>query len=103
MMTTAAAPSLRGQALPAVMVPSGRKTGLRLARRLRAWCRAEGRRLGADDRAVGGGDRGDLVAQKPFSSDGPRPGSGTDGELVLLLDGETDDLATFSAVWPMAM
>ncbi len=26
--TTAAAPSLRGQALPAVMVPSGRNTGL---------------------------------------------------------------------------
>ena len=30
--STAAAPSLSGQALPAVTVPSGRNTGLRLAR-----------------------------------------------------------------------
>ncbi len=30
MTTTAAAPSLSGQALPAVTVPSGRNTGLRL-------------------------------------------------------------------------
>ena len=52
MMTSAAAPSLSGQQLPAVTRPSGRKTGLRPCDALQGDAGARAVVLG-DDRAVG--------------------------------------------------
>ena len=60
MTTSAAAPSLSGQQLPAVTVPSGRKTGLSAATSSRVM---PGPRavVGGDDGAVGQRDRRDLA------------------------------------------
>ncbi len=57
MITTAAAPSLSGQQLPAVTAPSGRKTGFRPASRLEV-TPARGPSSGADHGAVGRGRPG---------------------------------------------
>ena len=56
MTTTAAAPSLSGQQLPAVTTPSGRKTGLSRETASRV-TPARGPSSADDDRAVGRRDR----------------------------------------------
>ena len=63
MMTTAAAPSLSGQALPAVMVPFGPEHRLELADLLVGGAGARAV-VGADDGAVGQRDRDDLALEE---------------------------------------
>ena len=82
--TTAAAPSLSGQALPAVTVPSGRNTGLSCARPSK-------RRAGAGtvvlrhDGAVGQRDRRDLLGEEAVLDVGHGAVLRALGELVHLL------------------
>ena len=63
MITTAAAPSLSGQQLPAVTVPSARKTGASPATPSMVTPGARAVVLG-DDGAVGGGDGRDLALEE---------------------------------------
>ena len=62
--SVAAAPSLSGQALPAVTVPSSLKTGLSDGELLHRRARPRAVVLG-DDRAVGQRDRDDLLVEVP--------------------------------------
>jgi hypothetical protein len=101
MTITAAAPSLSGQALPAVISPSGRNTGLSPA----------SPRGGAGTRAVVVStrrcrrqrDRGDLVGEEAVLDVGDGALLAEGGELVHLLAGHALFSRTFSAVWPIAM
>ena len=101
--TTAAAPSLSGQALPAVMVPPSRKTGLSPASPSRV-VPGRGPSSLVTTVAVGGGHRDDLPLEEAGLLGGHGPVSGTGAansscswRLTFLYS------ATFSAVWPMAM
>ena len=100
--TTAAAPSLSGQALPAVTVPPSRKTGLRLASPSSV---VPGRGPSSLVTTVPSGEVTGMISRskKPFSCDATarvcerRANSSISSRLTF------SNSATFSAVCPMAM
>ena len=83
MITTAAAPSLSGQQLPAVTVPSGRNTGRSPDDALQGDA-GPGPVVGADDGAVGQGDRDDLGVEDAVGDGLLGQVLRPDAELVLL-------------------
>ena len=103
MTMTAAAPSLSGQALPAVMVPPSRNTGLRAARPSTVVPVAGPVVLG-HHRAVLEGDGDDLALEEPVllrrhaHACWLRAANSSISSRVTF-----SYSATFSAVWPMAM
>ena len=88
---TAAAPSLSGQALPAVTVPPSRKTGLRLARPSRV---VPARGPSSLVTTVPSARVTGMISRskKPFSCDCHGPGLRQDGELVHLTPGDLFEL-----------
>ena len=100
---TAAAPSLSGQALPAVTVPPSSEDGLERGEPLQGGAGPRTVVLG-DHRAVGQGDGDDLPLEEAVLL-------GLHGAVLglraanssMLLAADLLDSATFSAVWPMAM
>ena len=100
---TAAAPSLSGQALPAVTVPPSRKTGLRLASPSSVVL-GRGPSSLVTTRAVGQRDRDDLALEEAVLLRLRRPGSARAARTRPSPARPTFSYsATFSAVWPMAM
>ena len=102
MMTTAAAPSLSGQQLPAVMVPSGRNTGLSCETASSVTpARGPSSRLTVDPSGSVTGVMS--LAQKPSASAFSArfwlrtPNSSCSSRLMPVF------CWTFSAVWPIAM
>ena len=91
MTTTAAAPSLSGQALPAVTVPPSRKTGLRAASPSRV-VPARGPSSLVTTVPSAGGDRDDLPLEEAGLLGGHGPVLRLDGELVLLLTADLLEL-----------
>ncbi len=95
---TAAAPSLSGQALPAVISPSGRKTGFSSAS-FSMVVPARGPSSRAHDGAVGEGDRHDLALEEAVPDAGHGPLLGKERELVHVAPADTPSSSrTFSAV-----
>ena len=102
MITTAAAPSLSGQQLPAVTVPSGRKTGFRAATASRV---VPGRGPSSVLTTVPSGRVTGAIsaAKKPAAMASSArccdrtPNSSCSARVM------PRRVATFSAVWPMAM
>ena len=87
MTITAAAPSLSGQALPAVTVPPSRNTGLRLARPSSV---VPGRGPSSLVTTVPSGSVTGMISRskKPFSCDSTARVCDSSGELVHLLAGD---------------
>ena len=91
MMTTAAAPSLSGQQLPAVTVPSGRNTGLQPATPSSV-VPAAGRRPCDTTVPSGSVDRGDLALEEAVGDRLLGEVLRADAELVLLGAGDAREL-----------
>ncbi len=83
MITSAAAPSLSGQQLPAVTVPSGRKTGFS-ADTLSRVTPARGPVVSGDHRPVAERHRGDVARPEAVSDGALRPILAAYGEGVLV-------------------